>query len=101
MVAHDQNTDWMPALAVQTRAQTKQPEQIKTLLKTPNIIDMDISNPKEESGVNGNAKFFCFFFFFFFVFYFFFCFFFSVIMTCYIDSTVPLTWNLVIYLYSL
>ena len=74
--AHDPNINLVPALAVQTRSQTKQPEQTKTSLKTPNIIDRDISPQQikeaqvndptltrirkacEESEVKGNAKFF-------------------------------------------
>ena len=73
---HEPNMNWMPALAVQTRSQAKQPEQTKTSLKTPNIIDRDISPQQikeaqvnaptlvkirkacEESEVKGNAKFF-------------------------------------------
>ena len=74
--AHDPNINWVPALTVQTRSQAKQPEQTKTSLKTPNIIDRDISPQQikeaqvndstlarirktcEESEVKGNAKFF-------------------------------------------
>ena len=74
--AHDPNINWVPALAVQTRFQVKQPEQTKTSLKTPNIIDRDnspqqiketqvndptlarIQKPCEESEVKGNANFF-------------------------------------------
>ena len=33
--AHNPNIIWVPALAVQTRTQAKQPEQIKTSLKIP------------------------------------------------------------------
>ena len=33
--AHDPNMNWVPALAVQTRSQAKQPEQTKTSLKPP------------------------------------------------------------------
>ena len=74
--AHDPNIDWVPALAVRTQSQAKKPEQTKTSLKTPNIIDRDISpqqikeaqvydptlarirKASEESEVKGNAKFF-------------------------------------------
>ena len=74
--AHDPNINWVTALAVQTRAQAKQPEQIKTSLKTPNIIDRDISPQQikeaqvsdptlarirkacKESEVKGSTKFF-------------------------------------------
>ena len=66
--------NWVPALAVQTRSQAKQPQQTKTSLKTSNIIDRDISPQQikeaqvddpilarirkacEESKVKGNAK---------------------------------------------
>ena len=51
--AHDPNINWVPALAVQTRSQAKQPEQTKTSLKIPNIIDRDISPQQiKEAQVN-------------------------------------------------
>ena len=74
--AYDPNINWVPALAVQTRSQAKLPKQTKTSLKTPNIIDRDISPQQikeaqvndptlarirkacDESEVKGNAKFF-------------------------------------------
>ena len=51
--AHDPNMNWVPALAVQTRSQAKLPKQTKTSLKTPNIIDRDISPQQiKEAQVN-------------------------------------------------
>ena len=45
--------NWVPALAVQTRSQAKQPEQTKTSLNTANIIDRDISPQQiKEAQVN-------------------------------------------------
>ena len=40
--AKDPDYNWVSALAVQTRAQAKQSEQIKSSLRTPSIIDRDI-----------------------------------------------------------
>ena len=74
--AQDPDINWMPILAVQTRAQTKQSEQLKSSLRTPSIIERDISpqhikeaqvnDPSlarirkacEEPEVKGNVKFF-------------------------------------------
>ena len=51
--AYDPNMNWVPALAVQTRSQAKLPKQTKTSLKTPNIIDRDISPQQiKEAQVN-------------------------------------------------
>ena len=51
--AHDPNMNWVPALAVQTRSQARLPKQTKTSLKSPNIIDRDISPQQiKEAQVN-------------------------------------------------
>ena len=50
---HDPNINWVPVLAVQSRSEAKQPEQTETTLKTPNIIDRDISPQQiKEAQVN-------------------------------------------------
>ena len=73
--AQNPDSTWIPALAVQTRAQAKQREQSKSLLRTPNIVSSDItpdqirasqvSDPTlarirtacEEEVMKGNAKY--------------------------------------------
>lgn len=73
--AQDPDINWVPILAVQTRA-TKQSEQLKSSLRTPSIIERDISSQQikeaqvndpslarirkafEELEVKGNVKFF-------------------------------------------
>ena len=44
-VRDSQNPDsnWVPALAVQTRAQAKQKDQSKSQLRTPSIVSSDIT----------------------------------------------------------
>ena len=74
--ARDPDINWVPILAVQTRAQTRQSEQLKSSLRTPSIIERDISPQQikeaqvndpslarirktcEEPEVKGNVKFF-------------------------------------------
>ena len=44
--AHNSDSNWVPAIAVQTRAQAKQMEereQSKSQLRTPNIVSGDIT----------------------------------------------------------
>ena len=72
------DSNWVPALAVQTRAQAKQREQSKSQLRPPNIVSSDItpnqirasqvSDPTiarictacEEEVIKGNTKYFKF-----------------------------------------
>ena len=74
--AQEPDINWVPIFAVQTRAQTKQSEQLKSSLRTPSIIARDISPQQikeaqvndpslarirkacEEPEVKGNVKFF-------------------------------------------
>ena len=74
--AQNLDSNWVPALAVQTRAQAKQREQGKSPLRTPNIVSSDItpdqirasqvSDPTlarirtagEEEVKKGNAKYY-------------------------------------------
>ena len=73
--AQEPDINWVPIFAVQTRAQTKQSEQLKSSLRTPSIIEGDISPQQikeaqvndpslarirkacEEPEVKGNVKF--------------------------------------------
>ena len=100
--AQNPDSNWVPALAVQTRAQAKQREQSKSPLRTPNIVSSDItpnqirasqvSDPTlarirtacEEEVIEGNAKYF-----------------FLKKLNIYIDCIVPLRWKMVGYLCSL
>ena len=74
--AQNPDSNWVPALSVQTRAQAKQREQSKSRLRTPNIVSCDItpdqirasqvSDPTfarirtacEEEVIKGNAEYF-------------------------------------------
>ena len=74
--AHNPDSNWVPALAVQTRAQAKQREQSKSPHRTPNIVSSDVTPDQirasqvsdpilaririacEEELIKGNAKYF-------------------------------------------
>ena len=74
--AQNPDSNWVPALAVQTRAQVRQRERSKSPLRTPNIVRSDITPDQirasqvgdltlarictacEEEVIKGNAKYF-------------------------------------------